>query len=122
MDAIECRPATEADYPAICALVRSEAELFLVWPSGRYPLSVAQLQRLAETREALTVMVIGDQVVGFANYYDYEAGEKAFIGNVVIAAHRRGQGLGRMLVEHMLAQGFGEHVVSRSERIRRGKM
>jgi len=111
MDAIECRPATEADYPAICALVRSEAELFLVWPSGRYPLSVAQLQRLAETREALTVMVIGDQVVGFANYYDYEAGEKAFIGNVVIAAHRRGQGLGRMLVEHMLAQGFGEHAL-----------
>ncbi len=111
MDAIHFRRATETDYPAICTLVRNEAELFLLWPSGRYPLTVAQLQSLSETRQALTVAVIDGRIVGFANYYDYQAGEKAFIGNVVIATDRRGQGLGRALVEHMLAQGFGKHAL-----------
>ncbi len=111
MDTLHFRRVMKTDYPAICTLVRNEAELFLVWPNGHYPLTVTQLQSLSETRQALTVAVIGDRIVGFADYYDYQAGESAFIGNVVIAAERRGQGLGRALVEHMLAQGFGEHAL-----------
>lgn len=43
---ITFRPAVAADYPAICAMVPTEDELFLVYPRGRFPLSAEQLQGL----------------------------------------------------------------------------
>jgi ribosomal protein S18 acetylase RimI-like enzyme len=96
------RPALPDDYPAICTLVPTEDELFLVYPRGRFPLTAEQLRELAATRQALTVAVDGAQVIGFANLYDLVPNESAFIGNVVIAGDRRREGLGRRLVQHML--------------------
>lgn len=96
------RPAAAADYPSVCALVPTEDELFLVYPRGRFPLTVEQLQELAAARRGLTVAVDGARVIGFADLYDLVPGERAFIGNVVIAGDRRRQGLGRRLVQYML--------------------
>lgn len=96
------RPSVEADFPRIGALVPTEDELFLVYPRGRFPLTVEQLRELAATRLALTVAVDGADVIGFADLYDLVPGTSVFIGNVVIAGDRRRQGLGRRLVRHML--------------------
>jgi ribosomal protein S18 acetylase RimI-like enzyme len=109
---LEFRPAVEADYPAICALVPTEDELFLVYPRGRFPLTAEQLRELAATRHALTVATDGPQVIGFANLYDLVPGESAFIGNVVIARERRGAGLGRALINHMLDLAFGPYALA----------
>ncbi|MDX9765764.1 MAG: GNAT family N-acetyltransferase [Ectothiorhodospiraceae bacterium] len=106
---IHIRPAGEADHPAICALIPSPEELFLVYPRGRHPLTVEQLASLAAERHALTVMTDGEQVIGFANLYGLEAGSHAFIGNVIVARTHRGQGLGRRLVRYMLDVAFGRH-------------
>lgn len=99
---VEFRPATVADYPAICDLVPDEDELFFVYPRGRFPLTVAQVEGLARVRCDLTVAVEAGKVVGLANLYDLVPGASAFVGNVVIARDRRGQGLGQRLVNHML--------------------
>lgn len=105
------RPAAEADYPAICALVPTEDELFLVYPRGRHPFSVDQVAALAKSRHALTVAVDGDDVIGFANLYDLIPATSVFIGNVVIAPPRRREGLGRRLTQYMLDLAFNVYPV-----------
>lgn len=96
------RPATAADYPAICGLINDEDELFLVHPRGRFPLTEAQLTELATQRRGFTVGECRGEVVAFANFYDFSPAGHAFIGNLVVAATQRRRGLGRRLVEHML--------------------
>ena len=107
----EFRPATEDDYPGICRLVRSREELLWVYPAGRYPLTVGQLQELARKRTALTVAVEGKKIVGFADFYDFEAGKSVFIGNVIVSKVHRGRGLGRALVNTMLDKAFAEYAL-----------
>ena len=108
---VSFRAAEEADYPAICALVPTQDELFLVYPRGRFPLTAEQLRELAATRHALTVAVDGAEVVGFANLYDLVPGESAFIGNVVVAGNRRRAGLGRQLTQYMLDRACRDYLL-----------
>lgn len=103
------RSATESDYPAICKLIRSRDELLWVYPAGRYPLTVSQLNELAQKRMELTVAVAGKSVLGFADFYDLEPGRSIFIGNVIIDRKHRGRGLGKALIGIMLDKAFGEY-------------
>lgn len=103
------RRATEDDFGAICDLITNEEELFLVYPAGRYPLTVEQLGELVKQRKELTVATDGKMVIGFANFYDLEPGKSVFIGNVVVAETHRGRGLGRQLVTEMINRAFGAH-------------
>jgi len=89
------RKATENDFEAICNLIKSKQELFLIYPNGQFPLTVAQLNELAKVRKELTVMVKDSTIIGFANLYNYKQNESAFIGNVVIDKNHRGRGLGK---------------------------
>ena len=97
------REATDDDLPAVVALMPTPEELFRVYPKGRYPLTVQQLRELRAVREAFTVVVEDNTVVAFANLYDIEPGRWGFIGNVVVSPCSRGRGIGRRLVEHMMA-------------------
>jgi ribosomal protein S18 acetylase RimI-like enzyme len=106
---MEIREATFDDFENIVRLVPSPEELFLVYPAGTYPFTVAQLQALAAVRKELTVGVIGQELVGFANLYGLQAGHCAFIGNVVIGRSFRGEGLGRRLVDHMVHTAFKKY-------------
>ncbi len=96
-------PATEEHYAAIGNLVTSPEELYLVCPNCKYPWNVEQLQVTAANRHALTVGIVDNIVVAFANLYDLVPQTSAFIGNVVIAQSHRGQGLGKVLIKHMMA-------------------
>jgi ribosomal protein S18 acetylase RimI-like enzyme len=103
------RPATTADYQAICGLVTTAEELSLVHPGGHYPWTVAQLERVAATRLDLSVMEAEGELIGFANLYHMEPQRFAFIGNVIIKASQRGRGHGRRLIEYMLQRIFQLH-------------
>lgn len=103
------RPATTADYPAICGLVTTVEEFSLLHPSGHYPWTVAQLERLAAERFDLSVMEAEDALIGFANLYHMEPQRFAFIGNVIIKPSQRGRGHGRRLIEYMLQRIFQRH-------------
>ena len=102
----EIREATEADLEGISKLIKSEEELFLVYPSGKYPFTKEQIVELFEVRKELTVAIERNKIVGFANLYDYEPGSSVFIGNLVVDDQHRGRGLGRALVLHMLNIAF----------------
>ena len=104
------REVVENDYEGICSLIKTEDELFMVYPNGQYPLTVDQVRKLSQTREALTVAVdeVGN-VIGFANLYNHESGKTAFIGNVVVDTDHRRRGIGKAIVSHMLEKVFGEY-------------
>lgn len=109
---VQLRAATVDDYAAICRLMPTAQELFLVWPKGHHPLTVEQIQQLVRERKELTVAVNAETVVGFANLYDVDPPRKAFIGNVVVAASLRGQGLGKALATHMRDIAFDRYGVA----------
>ena len=98
---MQLREATEVDFENICHLFTSKQELFWIYPKGSYPFTPDQLRELNAVRRDLTVALHGDNIVGFANLYDFEPDSHVFIGNVVVAPEFRGKGLGRALVTHM---------------------
>jgi len=103
------RSATDKDFEGICKLIKSKEDLYLVYPGGTYPFTVAQVRELSRTRKELTVTVDGDAIVGFANLYHFKPNESAFIGNVVIDQNYRSKGLGKSIVAHMLNIAFEKH-------------
>lgn len=103
------REARHEDFTAICHLIKSKEELFLVYPNGKYPLDVAQLEELSRVRKELTVAADGDTIIGFANLYNLVAGTSASIGNVIVDKKYRGQGLGKKIVLYMLNQALTKY-------------
>lgn len=103
------REATEDDFEDICKLVKTEEELFLVYPNGKYPFTVSQVKELSLIRKELTVAVEKNKIVGFANLYNYEPNNQAFIGNVIIDQSHRGKGLGKEIVSYMLNKAYEKY-------------
>ena len=95
-------PATEQHYPAISNLAKSPEELYLINPSGKFPWDVEQLKATAAKRHELTVGIVDNTVVAFANFYDFIPQQSAYIGNVIVAQSHRGLGLGKKLIQHMI--------------------
>ncbi|HEY0721162.1 MAG TPA: GNAT family N-acetyltransferase [Gammaproteobacteria bacterium] len=109
MNRVVFRAAEEEDFPAVAALVQGAEELFRVYPRGSYPLTPAQLRALAKVRSDLTVALVDGAVAGFANLYDLVPDQRAFIGNVIVSRQRRGKGLGRALLHHMVGVAFDKY-------------
>ena len=106
---LQLRPATSADYAAVCDLFTDADELFLVCPRNTFPLTIEQLEQIECDRHDLTVAVYGDAVVGFANLYNLVPGDRAFIGNVIIHRDYRGRGWGKQLLQYMMARVADHH-------------
>ena len=99
---MEFIPATEQHYTAIINLISSAEELFLVSPLARYPWDIEQLKEIARQRKNLTVCIEDGSVVAFANLYDVNPGDTAFIGNVIVSDQFKGRGIGKALCHHMI--------------------
>ena len=96
------RPANSNDYPAICQLITSPKEFYWANPKGQFPLTIEQLDTIAQKRIELTVITQGDEVVGFANFYQHQALSHAFIGNLMIAEAHRHQGLAKRMIQYLI--------------------
>jgi ribosomal protein S18 acetylase RimI-like enzyme len=103
------RCVSSDDYQAICTLISSEEELFMVYPRGTYPFTVEKLDALAQSRRALTVATLDGKIAAFANLYDFEEGRFAFIGNIVVDKACRGRGIGKAMVAHMLEIAYQQY-------------
>ncbi len=101
MPTLTHRPAIAADLPAVVAIPQHAEELFFCYPKGIWPFTVAQLAQAMAQREASTVVLAEDKVVGFANFYASEYGEHCALGNVMVAATARGQGVAHYLIAQM---------------------
>jgi len=99
---MEIRTATANDFGGICNLIKSKEDMFLAYPKGKFPFTIKQVAKLSQTREELTVSVDKNIIIGFANLFNFENQQSAFIGNVIIDKQYRGQGFGKELVLYML--------------------
>ncbi len=103
------REVEETDLATICGFPQSAEELFFLFPRASYPLTPAQLQEAVGQRVDSTVVLHRDEVVGFANFHQVEAGSHCAIGNVVVAPQARGHGVGSDLIRHMSGLAFARH-------------
>lgn len=102
------RPARKSDLKEILNFAIGRKELFYFFPSASYPLTIEQLEQQLSERHESTVMLEDGQLVGFANFYNVQNRNIAFIGNVIIKPQRRGQGLGEKLLQTMITSGFSQ--------------
>lgn len=103
------RPVKAGDIKTICSFPLDARELFYMFPKAHYPLTEAQLSDAIAQRFDSTVFEVGNNVVGFANFYRAETGGVCCIGNVVVAHEARGKGVATFIVETMTALAFDRH-------------
>lgn len=96
------RPVKEYDIPLICDFPQSEQELYFMFPKAVYPLTVEQLRKSIQERFDSTVVLLDEEVAGFANFYRCEPGESCTIGNVIVRPDARGKGVGKYLINTMI--------------------
>ena len=100
------RPTQSSDLKYIVDFNLSRTELFYFSPSTHYPLTLEQLeQQLCKHHESI-IMLLGTEIVGFANFYKVDKHNIAFIGNLLIKPEKRKQGLGKQLLQYMIKYGF----------------
>lgn len=95
------RPIKMTDFEEICHLPQNKGELFFMFPKADYPLSVEQLQTVVENRSDSTVILLDNEVVGFANFYEVKNDEYCSIGNVIVNSKFRNKGIGSYLIKTM---------------------
>ncbi len=101
MPALTHRPATADDLSAVVAIPQHAEELFFCYPKGSWPFTVEQLAQVMAQREASTVVLLDGNIAGFANFYASEYGDHCALGNVMVAATARGQGVAHYLIAQM---------------------
>lgn len=97
------------DVARVCSFPQSAEELYFLFPKATYPLTPEQLRRAIEQRHDSTVVLLDDQVCGFANFYVREHAGACAIGNVVVAPEARAMGVGRYLIETMIRKALVQH-------------
>ena len=99
------------DAKGICSFVRSAEELFFCFPKASYPLAPNVLLAEAGRRHAATVAVEAGRVVGYVNFIDVQERRFCTIGNLVVDPARRRSGVGRYLVQAMVAKAVEDYRV-----------
>ncbi len=67
-----------------------------------FPLTPEALSNSIRGREESTVVLTGETVAGFANFYGCIPGESCSIGNVIVDPAQRGKGVAKFLIETMI--------------------
>jgi N-acetylglutamate synthase len=91
------RPAVEADFSAIQALMQSEPGF---WQPGWDRSTLAQAVRAAG--DLALVWEEDGSILGFACAHDL--GFRAYLNELVVSPAARGQGIGRQMVEYIQAE------------------
>lgn len=100
----QCRPVLAEDYSLICSFPQNAEELFYMFPTAAYPLTVDQIERNSNSRLKPTVILNhSGQVTGYSNLYNYEEAERCWLGNVILSPKYRGTGLAEFLINNMIA-------------------
>lgn len=95
------RSVEVSDLEKICQLPKNEEELFFMFPKAEYPLSESQLESAVNSRFDSTVVMLNNDIVGFANFYKVNKSQYCSIGNVVVNTNYRNMGIGKYLIQTM---------------------
>lgn len=106
------RPVQPGDVATICTFVQSVDEAFFFFPKATFPVTCQQLSAAIAQRSDSSVVVEGDEVLGFANFYQWEQGGTCSLGNVLVSPKARGRGVARYLVAQMIEVARNRHQAS----------
>ncbi len=106
------RAIGENDFETICGFPQSPEELFFMFPKAKFPLTVNQLKTAVEARFDSTVILFGEEIAGFANFYEVKENGHCSIGNVIVNPDFRNKGIGKFLIKTMESIGTGKYNVS----------
>jgi len=95
------RSANPTDFEAICKLPQNAEELFFMFPKAEYPLTRVQLEVTIKDRFDPVVVLMNDNIVGFANFYEVVENQYCSIGNVIVSSEYRNLGIGTFLIRTM---------------------
>ncbi|WP_114417922.1 GNAT family N-acetyltransferase [Marinospirillum perlucidum] len=102
------REVREEDLPQLIELPRTPEELFYCFPRAHFPLTVEQLRAGLAKRSDSTLIEKDGQPVAFANFYQWQDGICS-IGNFIVAASARGQGVGDYLLRYLVDLAYRKH-------------
>ena len=85
------RTAQPGDIPVVCTFAQSSDEAFFFFPKCTWPLTPEQLAAAVAQRSDSSVVVEGDEVLAFANFYQWEQG--GWVPGQVIRILAAGQGV-----------------------------
>jgi len=91
------RPLQSSDLETLCTFPQNEEELFFMFPKAKYPLTPDQIWEVARNRLEPTVILIDQEIVSYANFYDHD-GEFCWLGNVIVSPDYRGKGVSQYLI------------------------
>ncbi|MBF0453584.1 MAG: N-acetyltransferase [Magnetococcales bacterium] len=100
------RPTLDADIPLICQFADSQQSLFFFFPNAVFPLTPQQLQVNVKSRFGSTTVLFNGRVVGFGNLYNHPENGLCYLGNLLVDPSKRGEGIGRYLVQTLIDLGF----------------
>lgn len=103
------RPVQARDIPAICGFAQNADEAFFFFPKCIFPVTPEQLSAAIAQRSDSSVVVEGDEVLAFANFYQWEQGGACSLGNVLVSPAARGRGVARYLVGQMIEVARNRH-------------
>lgn len=106
------RPVEKRDFEQICQFPQNAEELFFMFPKAEYPFTINQLEIAVENRFESTVALQGEEVIGFANFYEVKESHHCSIGNVIVNPKFRNQGIGESLIKTMESIGIEKYKVS----------
>lgn len=106
------RPVEKRDFKQICQFPQNAEELFFMFPKAEYPFTLSQLETAVRNRFDSTVALQGEEVVGFANFYEIKENHHCSIGNVIVNPKFRNQGIGESLIKTMESIGIEKYKVS----------
>lgn len=89
------------DLEILCQLPQNKQELFFMCPKADYPLTTAQLKEIVKDRFEPTVVLLDNEIVGFANFYEVKEKQHCVIGNVIVSSRFRRCGIGTFLITVM---------------------
>ena len=95
------RSAQTSDLEKVCQLPQNKEESFFMFPKADYPLSEKQLEAVMANRSDSTVILLDNEIVGFANFYEVKENNYCSIGNVIVNSYFRNKGIGKYLIETM---------------------
>lgn len=95
------RDLITSDIETICKFPQNAQELFFMCPKADYPLTKEQLEYILKDRFDPTVFLSGNEIIGFANFYEVKRSEYCSIGNVIVNPDFRSRGVGTSLIEIM---------------------
>ncbi|WP_447589519.1 N-acetyltransferase family protein [Aquipseudomonas campi] len=103
-EAFSQRPATADDLHEVVGFVQNADELFFAFPRATWPLTVGQLETARLGRRNATVALLGGQLAGYANFYQWQQGASCALGNLMVAPWARRHGVAHYLIGSMEQQ------------------